>query len=226
VEGVDSLVTSARRFSFALLVAAVYMAACQRAGSQQQVITAGFWFDGLTAASVSVVSDRFGTALTAADFGAIESVARAELRVAFDNTRLQFTTSPPSLYRVRVLPNLVRTRTLPAAGESRSFGGIGGDGVVSFNTVALTALAYAPDAADRETLLDAIGRGIGRTAVHEFAHQILGPAAMDGTADLLSYEHADLRAEHFYATLHWGPAASQLQQRVGLPGHSLLNLQR
>jgi hypothetical protein len=39
---------------------------------------------------------------------------------------------------------------------------------------------------------------------------------MDGTADPFSYEHADLRAEHFYAPLHWGPAAATLEERIGL----------
>jgi hypothetical protein len=197
--------------SFAALLCLV---GCQRTGTGSQVVAA-FWFADVTPASIAVVNERLTAPLTPAELATIESVARNELHLAFANTRLQFTTSLPAIFRVRVVPAVAR-RSIAAAGESRSFGGIRGDGVVNFNIVAISAVAYAADPTDREKVLHAIGRGIGRTAVHEFAHQILGPAAMDGTADRLSYEHADLRPEHFYGTLHWGPAASTLQARIGL----------
>ena len=154
--------------------------------------------------------------LTSDDLRIIESAARRELHTAFENTRLQFNTSHRYAFRVRVVPQLASRRARPAAGESFSFGGTLGSGAVAFNVVALSALAYAPAGADRTTIVHAIGRGIGRTAVHESAHQILGPAARDGTADPVSYEQADLRAEHFFAQLHWGPAAVRLRQRIGL----------
>jgi len=145
----------------------------------------------------------------------IEDRKRRELQLAFSHTRLLFTASARPAFRVRVVPQ-PEHGSFPAAGESRAFGGIRGTGTVNFNVVALGALAYADRRADREALIHAIGRGIGRTAVHEFAHQLLGPAGMDGNADPLTYEHGDLRAEHFYARLHWGPAAARLQQRIGL----------
>jgi hypothetical protein len=189
--------------------------ACQRGGSNE-LIPAGFWFESLTPASVAVVSGRLSAPLTADDLLFIESAARRELLIAFEHTRLHFTATHPVVYRVRVVPQIAHSRPYAAAGQSRSFGGIRGDGAVNFNTVALSALAFASAGSDRDTLLAAIGRGVGRTAVHEFAHQILGPATMDGTDDRFSYEHADLRAEHFYAPLHWGPAAALLRQRVGL----------
>ena len=218
MEAVDSSAKSARRFSViaSLAVAANCAAGCHFSTSDGRWIPAAFWFDGVTPASVNVVSERLSAPLTSADLLAIESAARRELQVAFEHTRLQFAGSPKPAFRVRVVPQPENGRSYPAAGESRAFGGIRGNGTVHFNIVALSALAYADRTSGREALVQAIGRGIGRTAVHEFAHQILGPAGMDGTADLLSYEHKDLRAEHFYAPLHWGPAAAQLQQRIGL----------
>jgi len=216
VEAVDSSANSARRFSViaSLVVAANCATACHL--SSDRGIPAAFWFDGVTPASVTVVSERLNAPLTSAELLAIESDARRELQVAFEHTRLLFTGSPKPAFRVRVVPQPGDGRSFPAAGESRAFGGIRGSGTVNFNIVALSALAYAERTSGREELVHAIGRGIGRTAVHEFAHQILGPAGMDGTADRLSYEHGDLRAEHFYAQLHWGPAAARLQQRIGL----------
>jgi hypothetical protein len=215
VEVVDSSAKSARRSSWiaSLVVAASCAAACH---SDSRKIPVAFWFDSVTPAAVTVVSERLGAPLTSADLLLIESDARRELQVAFEHTRLQFTGSPTPAFRVRVVPQPEHGRSFPAAGESRAFGGIRGNGTVNFNVVALGALAYADRSSNRQTLIHAIGRGVGRTAVHEFAHQILGPAGMDGTSDPLSYEHGDLRAEHFYAQLHWGPAAAQLQQRIGL----------
>ena len=204
-------------FIVSLVFAGSCAAACQQIVSADRFIPAGFWFEGLTPAAIAVVNHRLSAPLTSDDFRSIESVARRELHLAFENTRLQFTDARESMYRVRVVPQLANRRSFPAAGESRSFGGIRGDGIVNFNIVAISALAYAADGTDRETLVQAIGRGVGRTAVHEFAHQILGPSEMDGTTDRLSYEHGDLRAEHFYAgLLHWGPAGARLRERVGL----------
>ena len=212
---VDSSENSARRCSFiaSLVVAASCVTACHSDGRR---IEAAFWFDGVTPASVAVVSERLGAPLTPADLLVIEATARRELQIAFEHTRLQFTDSHEPAFRVRVIPQQEHGRPYPAAGESRAFGGIRGNGTVNFNVVALSAVAYADRLSGREAVVHAIGRGVGRTAVHEFAHQILGPAEMDGTADLLSYEHGDLRAEHFYAQLHWGPAAERLHQRIGL----------
>lgn len=214
---VDSSEKSARRFSvIVLVIAANCAAACHLSRSDSARIPAAFWFDGVTPASVTVVSERLSAPLTSAELLVIESDARRELQLAFEHTRLQFTDTPSPAFRVRVVPQPEHGRSFPAAGESRAFGGIRGNGTVNFNVVALGALAYADASSNRQTLIRAIGRGVGRTAVHEFAHQILGPAGMDGTADPLTYEHGDLRAEHFYAPLHWGPAAARLQQRIGL----------
>lgn len=216
MEAVDSSAKSVRRCSafVTLVVAAGCAASCQLAGSDRRLV-ARFSFEGITPDSVVVVSERLRAPLTSADLRAIESAARQELQVAFAHTRLQFTEAGQPAYRIRVVPQQ-DAPSRPVAGESRAFGGIRGNGVVNFNVVALSALAYSNAESDPESLVHAIGRGIGRTAVHEFAHQILGPAGMDGNDDPFSYEHADLRPEHFHAPLHWGPAAAHLQKRIGL----------
>ena len=212
---VGSSASSVRRSSLAasLLFAANCAAACQTSGGAGP-IAAAFWFEGLTPAAIDVIDQRLGTPLTGDELRAIESAARRELDIAFEHTRLRFTSTRDYVYRVRVVPNVAHG-FYPAAGQSRTFGGVRGDGTVSFNIVALGAFAHAGPTSTRDMLVDAIGRGIGRTAVHEFAHQILGPAAMHGE-DRLSYEYEDLRAEHFYAQLHWGPAGVELQRRIGL----------
>jgi hypothetical protein len=55
--------------------------------------------------------------------------------------------------------------------------------------VASKATLYAPLDASRKTLIEGIGRGIGRVAVHEFFHQILGAEAVDNDKDEHSYEY-------------------------------------
>ena len=63
----------------------------------------------------------------------------------------------------------------------------GGDGAVNFSLLAAYAESYAPADANREAIVFAVGRGVGRAAVHEFGHQLLGSAQFDGT-DAQSYE--------------------------------------
>ena len=195
------------------------------AHSQRQPLSAGFWFEPLPADVLDGLSARLGAALTAQDLESIDSVARRELEVAFGRSRLRVSAARGSMYTVAVVgnmnaaPYLKPGNALPIAGGSRSLPGLRGNGAVSFATVASNAIAYAPAGSVRQELIQAIGRGIGRTAVHEFAHQILGSFLMDDTTDRLSYEFADLRTEHFFGVLHWGIAAKRLHERIGLaPG--------
>ena len=177
-------------------------------------MTAGFWFE-ITPAAVESLDVRMGP-ITHDDLNTIASVARTELGIAFSNTRLQLSDSRSADYRVRVVPRLDGIHRFPIAGGSRSLGGRRGHGAVNFITVASTAISYAPAGTPRNALIQSIGRGVGRTAAHEFAHQILADFLFDTTTDRLSYEFADLRAEHFYGELHWGIAAGRLQERIGL----------
>lgn len=83
--------------------------------------------------------------------------------------------------------------------------------------MALKAIRYAPPDASRQTMIDGIGRGIGRVAAHEFAHQILGAAAVHNNADEKSYEYPSPdRSAQYYGELHWTTAWPLLQQKLGL----------
>lgn len=91
---------------------------------------------------------------------------------------------------------------LPA--ESRSAGGFGGHGAINFYWHASAAVAYSPKGAERASIIHAIGRGIGRAAIHEFAHLLLPRASIDDSADIGSYEYRSAaRREQYFGELHW-----------------------
>jgi hypothetical protein len=81
----------------------------------------------------------------------------------------------------------------------------------------MAAIAHAPPGTTRPILVDGIGRGIGRTAVHELAHAMLGVSgAMDNRSDAWSYEYfTHNRPSQFYGELHWAHAWPVLVERVG-----------
>jgi hypothetical protein len=170
-------------------------------------LTAGFWFEDVSAAAPAGVAERAGGPLTAADISIIETVARRELDAAFAGSRVRLSASRSSMYRVRVLDRVRGTRMLPVAGASRALPGRRGDGAVDFSFVAASAAFYTPIDTTRRDIIEAIGRGVGRTAAHEFAHQIAPTFPFHQTTDKRSYGYAHLRAEHFYGELRWGAAA-------------------
>jgi hypothetical protein len=78
------------------------------------------------------------------------------------------------------------------------------------------AVAYAPPNADRPTIIAAIGRGIGRTAVHELTHQLLPTSPIHDSTNMRSYEYASAaRAEHYYGEMEWDLAWPLLEGRLG-----------
>ena len=83
--------------------------------------------------------------------------------------------------------------------------------------MASAAIVYAPPSANRREIIDAIGRGIGRAAVHEFTHQLLPDAPIDGSPDRLSYEYgAASRPEQYFGSLHWDLAGPLLARKYGV----------
>ena len=101
--------------------------------------------------------------------------------------------------------------------ESRAFGAIGGDGAVSFSALAAMAVDLAPAGTPRAELVAAIGRGIGRVAAHELAHQILSePRHPRQHAIAGSYDFADVnRRSQFYGPVHWDLAGPWLRDALG-----------
>ena len=195
----------------ALLVGgASYWAMAYRA--EPRAAEAGFWFEDVTFSS-----PRLGTPITSADVETIARVARAELARAFQGLPIRLSDRRDATYRIRVVQRLRDPRLrrdIEVAGESRAVSGFGGQGAVSFVFLASGAVAYAPNDASRASIIEAIGRGIGRTAVHEFTHQFLPTAPIHDGGDVQSYEYESAsRSEQYFGELRWNLAWPLLQQR-------------
>jgi hypothetical protein len=192
--------------------------------SLREPARARFWFDGPTFEFLRS-SDQLSVRLTTTEIQLIERVAQVELLRAFSGLRLAFSDHPRSPYQVRVvqdLPPRLGPRPLAAA-ESIALGPLGSQGWVSFAAVSSLALSYAPRDADRATVLESIGRGLGGVAAHEFAHQILAGADLHASDDPGSYEYASAdRPALFYGRLAWGLAGPLLAGRLGADGERQL----
>ncbi len=186
--------------------------------SPSRGLDVGFWFESVSYGPREAMADRLGGALTAEDLQTIETTARYEVTRAFAGLPILVSDSREARYRVRVvqeLRNALRPKYPGPAGESRVLAGFGGQGAVNFRALVSAAVAHSPSGADRAEVVKGIGRGVGRTAVHELAHQLLGSAPVDATADRSSYEFRSAdRREHFYGDVHWAHAWPRLQRRV------------
>ena len=152
--------------------------------------TAGFWFEDAPLSLPADAASTLGGPLQPRERELIERVSRAELERAFAGLRIAIVPNRDAFWRVEVLRSLPRRGPLPRAGESLALGFLGGAGGVDFTFVAVLAVRYAPPGAPRQAILEGIGRGIGRVAVHELAHQILGAAAaVHDRDDDNSYEY-------------------------------------
>ena len=177
-------------------------------------VEAGFWFE-----DVGYASTRLRGPITTTDIATIASVARAELAHAFAGLPVTFSERRDSRHRVRVVQQLRdmrfrRPTAIPA--ESRAVPGLGGQGAVSFSWLASAAVAHAPHDAERPAIIEAIGRGLGRAAVHEFAHLLLPAAPIDDPADVTSYEYySAARREQYFGSMRWNRARPLLEQRLG-----------
>ena len=121
-------------------------------------------------------------------------------------------------YRVRVVQAVHDPRMRGrwgVAGASHAVPGLGGRGEVSFDFLAGGATAMAPEQATRAAIVAAIGRGIGRTAVHEFTHQLLPQAPIHDSRDVRSYEFdSAARREQYFGEMHWDLARPLLVARL------------
>jgi hypothetical protein len=189
-------------------------------GSRQNTVTAAFWFDPVTYDGSEPMADRLGGPITDAEMQTVEAIARTEITRAFAGLRLAFSNHREATYRIRVvqrLRNPMAPRGPASSGESRRIAGIGGQGAVNFQLLANSAIAYAPAGADRDAMIAAIGRGIGRAAVHEYAHLFLGGFPIHDSKDVQSYEYESAdRREQYYGDMHWDIAGPVLQQKFGV----------
>jgi hypothetical protein len=196
-----------------VMAAAALYGVLQR-GSARQEIEVGFWFADVTYELPRLRAEGMDP-LTRAEQERIQRIARAEVGRAFDGLRVRVTDNRRARYRVAV-EQVFRGRFQGAAGQSRALIGAGGAGAVNFLVVANLAVVHAPPDATRETIVDGIGRGLGRSAVHELAHQIVRHVNIHDATDPATYEYgvAD-RYSHFYGDERWGPAGPQLRRRYG-----------
>lgn len=176
----------------------------------------GFWME-----SQSFQSSRIGDPVTETEYLTIDRIARAEIAVAFAPYDVTVSANRQARFRVVVLPQLhdmrLRRRRAAHAGESRAVAGFGGSGAVNFEYVANGAMVFSPEHASRETVIEALGRGVGRVAVHEFLHQLLPKSAIHDSKDPRSYEgNSAARVEGYFGELHWDIAAPLLQRRLKL----------
>lgn len=182
--------------------------------SGPRTIDVGFWFE----AGIHE-STRPAGAVTANEMAIVDAVARAELARAFAGMRMTLSDSRRATYRIAVVPR-VRDRRLmrdvDVAGESRAVPGFGGSGAVSFSFLASGAVVCAPEDGGRPAIVEAIGRGIGRTAVHELVHQLLPNAPIHESRDVRSYEYySAARCEQYFGAMHWAVAGPLLMARFG-----------
>ena len=188
--------------------------------SEPSGATIAFWFDPVSEDTLRTVPEKLNGAIEAADLKAIESIAIGEIVHAFREFRITLTVPEAATYRVRVVDSLVlpfAPRAPAPSAESRSIPGLRGQGAVNFRLIAHNAIAFAPPDADRAAMIAGIGRGIGRAAVHEFAHQVLGSTSIHDTTDVQSYEYRTAsRREQYYGDMHWDVARPLISQRVGL----------
>ena len=193
--------------------------------ASRATIDAGFWWDDAPFLLSADDTTKIGGALNAAELTHIKELSRAEVRHAYAGLRINVTEDHGAFWRVAVVGEPITTTrnhiTYPfsAAGESRVFGPLGGSGSVAFPMLAHNAIEYAPAGASRAQMVDGIGRGIGRAAVHEFAHQALGldnVSYIDNRDDVDSYEHGNAdRPEQYYGNLRWTTAWPILQEKFG-----------
>jgi hypothetical protein len=207
------------RIGFAAVALVAILCAIVAWNASRTVFVVGFWFDDFPFEVSEGVTTLLGGPLTASEIDTIKRTSYEELTRAFSGLRVTFTDSRQAFWTVRVRQSFEtrRAQKLPTAGETLHMGPLGGRSAVNFTEVVMAAIAHAPAGATRETLLNGIGRGIGRTAAHELAHAILGAAGpMDNRTDAHSYEYfTHNRPSQYYGQLHWARAWPVLLERVG-----------
>jgi hypothetical protein len=206
------------------VIATTAMFAAVRWHGLRTAIDAGFWYDDGSVGLSPDDATKIGGPLTSQELTTIKQISRAEIERAFADLRINITDNRNAFWRVTVVgtpPGDMNFRKYPfaSAGESHVFGPLGSWGSVGFLILAHNAIEYAPPSASRQDLVAGIGRGIGRAAVHEFAHQTLGVdnlTHIDNRTDKTSYEYGNAdRPLQYYGELRWTTAWPILQQKFG-----------
>ena len=182
-------------------------------------ISAGLTFADESFTESRLVTAALGSPLTPEEIAVVKRAALREVEHALAGLRVRVSENPRAFWRVRVIPTVTvqrNRRRFSTAGAGYGFGVLGGAGFVNFTALATNAVRYAPPDASRAEIVEAIGRGIGRSAVHEFAHMMIPDVPIDRHPDADSYEHSSTaRRSQYYGTLHWAKAGPVLRERFG-----------
>lgn len=178
----------------------------------------GFWFaDDVTFALHD--PRRVGGVLAPDEMEQIRRIARQEVEHAFAPLGIEVTGRQDAPFRVAV-KQVIRpgrgtaAQYTGAAGQSFVMGPLGNYGSVNFQLLAAQAMSFAPAGATRPHIIEAIGRGVGRAAIHEFTHQLLPLVRIDAAEDEASYEFGSAnRRIQYYGELHWTLAEPKLRER-------------
>ncbi|HVH27681.1 MAG TPA: hypothetical protein VM818_13020 [Vicinamibacterales bacterium] len=202
-----------------IVVVASILVALSTVRCQGSPTIVGFRFDEDALVLPSAVLSAIGGPFTEAEAQRIRDMSRRELETAFAGLRLRVAEGADGndgFWRVVVVQTLPNQGRLPNAGVALPLGPLGGTALVGTDIVASEAARYAPPGASRPTIIEGIGRGIGRVAAHEVAHQIVGPGGKHNDADEDSYEYSSpARASQYYGELHWTVWWPDLQRKVG-----------
>lgn len=201
------------------LLASLTVALAAASACTWREASVGFLFNADACVVRAGALQPFGDLLSDQERQAIEQLARRELADAFASVRVAITANRSALWRIAVVRSLPTraSQALPRSGESIALGPLGGGGTVACDVIVRKAMQFAPEGATRAQLVEPIGRGVGRTAVHELVHQILGASGTHNDTDPDSYEHGSSdRASQFYGTLHWTNALPLLRDKLGL----------
>ncbi|PYR67143.1 MAG: hypothetical protein DMF88_13830 [Acidobacteria bacterium] len=193
--------------------------------ASSSTIDAGFWWDDAPFAVSADDAVKIGGPITADELTRIQRLSRGEVERAYQDLRVTVTDHHDAFWRISVIGEPITinrnhsTYPFAMAGQSHVFGPLGGFGSVGFLVLAHNAIEYAPDGASRAEIVDGIGRGIGRAAVHELAHQALGTdnlSHIDNRSDEHSYEYSSAdRSAQYYGTLRWTTAWPVLAKKFG-----------
>jgi hypothetical protein len=191
--------------------------------SQSRVVEFGFWFEDVTFDLPRLRTAGYGGNPDSAEQQVIHDVARAEIERAFAGLRVAVSDNRKASYKIQVVQEFPPSPRagFGIAGQSRGIAGLGGTGAVGFTVVGSLAVRHAPAGSTREAVIEAIGRGVGRSAVHELAHQLLPTAGLHDSKDEASYEfdNAD-RAAQYYGDMRWDLAWPLLVGRLGRRGET------
>jgi hypothetical protein len=183
--------------------------------SRPEAVSLAFWFERISEDARTTLPERLTGGISPDEMKLIETISREEIVAAFTEYPVSVVGREAGLYHVRVVDSM--QSSMGGSAESYVLPGLGGQGYINFRSLAHGAVEYAPSDAERHDIISAVGRGIGRAAVHEFTHQILGrDAPIHASTDVQSYEYGSaLRREQYYGAMRWDIAAPMLRRKLG-----------